>query len=87
MSNQQNYHERTRPLTVTRGLPNYVIGRDYQRLVRLVREYQHMHKWHSYESRRMIETMCERLHYRIYHEVCYYGALPPEAYAYNSMYM
>lgn len=87
MKDNQNYHERQRPHTVTRGLPHYVIGRDYQRLIRLVRVYDHMHKHHSYESRRMIETQCESLHYRVYREVCYYGALPPEAYAHNSMYM
>jgi len=81
------YHERPQPRTVTRGLPHYVIGSDYQRLLRIVRVYDHMHRWHSYESRRMIESQCESLHYRVYKDTCYYGALPPEMYAYNSPYM
>ncbi len=82
----KNWHEREKPWTVTRGLP-YVIGPDYLRLCRLNREYSHMQRWHAYESRRLIEGQCERLHWRVYHEVCYYGGLPPEAYAYNSPFM
>jgi hypothetical protein len=81
------YHERKRPRTVTRGLPNYVIGKQYRRLLCLVREYDHMTRWHGYESRRLIEAQCERLHYRVYGETCYYGALPPEMYAYGSLYI
>ena len=81
------YHERTRPRTVTRCLPQYVIGKQYQRLLRLVREYDHMMDWHGYESRRLIEAQCERLHYRVYGETCSYGALPPELYAYGSPYI
>ena len=46
-----------------------------------------MQRWHSYESRRMIESQCEKLHYRIYKEQCYYSALPPDFYAHNSPYM
>lgn len=80
------YHERTRPRTVTRGLP-YIIGKDYTRLLRLVRIYDHMQRWHSYESRRLIESQCEQLHVKVYKSFCYYGALPPELYAHNSLYM
>ena len=57
------------------------------RLRRLNREYTHMRCWHSRVSQRMIETACEKLHYRVYGEVCYYGALSPEAYAWNSPWM
>ncbi len=81
------YHSRQRPRTATRGLPNYVIGRDYQRLLRLVRLYDHMHRWMGYESRRLIESQCESLHRRVYGETCYYGTLPPEMYAYGSQYI
>lgn len=77
---------RARPHTVTRGLP-IAKGKDYQRLKRLVREYQHMQQWHGYQSRRLIESQCESLHQRVYGEFVYYGALPPEVYAFNSMYM
>ena len=63
---------RPRPRTKTRDLP-YVIGRDYQRLVRLVRIFDHEYQWHSFESRRLIERQCESLHLRIYKEPCYYG--------------
>lgn len=68
-----SYHERQRPFTVTRGLPHYVIGSSYIRLVRLVREYDHMGRWHSYNSRRLIEQQCETLHRRVYGTICYYG--------------
>ncbi len=64
-------HERARPRTVTRGLP-YQIGGDYLRLRRLVREFDHMHSWHGYQSRRLIESQCETLHFRMYKSVCYY---------------
>jgi hypothetical protein len=82
----QNFQERPRPLTVTRGLP-YMIGHDYVRLRRLVREYSHMQAWRGYQSRRMIESQCEKLHYRVYGEMCYYGGLPSEFYAYDSNFM
>ena len=64
------YYERTRPRTVTRGLPHYVLGKQYRRLLRLVREYDHMMDWHGYESRRLIEAQCEQLHYRVSGETC-----------------
>ncbi len=70
-----SYHERKRPRTVTRGLP-YIIHKDYRRLLRLVRIYDHMDRWHSYESRRLVEYQCEQLHYKVYKSFCYYGGLP-----------
>jgi ATP-dependent protease Clp ATPase subunit len=81
------YHLRQRPRTVTRGLPHYVIGQDYRRLLALVRMYDHMQRWRGYDARRLIEYQCERLHRRVYGETCYYGALPPELYAYGSPYI
>lgn len=86
-SDNLRYHARPRPHTVTRGLPHYVIGANYGRLVRLVRIFNHMQRWHSYESRRMIESQCEQLHRRVYGETVYYGILPPELYAYGSPYI
>ena len=69
-----------RPRTVTRGLPSldYAPGADYRCLLRLVREWDHMYSWHSYESRRLIEYQCEQLHYKVYKSFCYYGGLPGE---------
>lgn len=86
--NTHRYHERARPRTVTRGL-SYVIGEggDYKRLLRLVREYDSMQRRRGYQARRMIESQCETLHFKVYGETCYYGALPPELYAYGSPYI
>jgi hypothetical protein len=70
------WNARTRPRTVTRGLP-YIIHPDLQRLRRLVREFDHMYSWRGYASRRMIESQCERLHFHVYGSFCYYGGLPP----------
>lgn len=86
-SERTRYHQRLRPRTVTRGLPYYQIGKDYRRLVRLVRIYDHMHSFRSYESRRLIERQCESLHFKVYKSFAYYGALPPEMYAYGSLYI
>ncbi len=67
------YRERSKPVTVTRGLPHYVIGKDYQRLLRLAREYDHMHSWHDCGSRRLIAMQCSKLHYRVYRQLCIYA--------------
>lgn len=67
------YHSREKPCTVTRGLP-YIIGKEYRRLLRLVRERDHMdRRGLSWTTRRLIEAQCERLYYRVYHTTCYYG--------------
>jgi len=64
---------RTRPRTVTRGLPHYVIGKDYQRLRRLVREYDHALSWHASRSRCMLAAQCGQLYQRIYRSYGYFG--------------
>src|SRR4051812_16452171 len=60
------YHERNRPLTVTRGLP-YVIGKDYQRLIRLARYVDHnIPAYHSHVRSRMIFQQYMSLYNKVY---------------------
>lgn len=66
----QAYHERARPYTVTRGL-SYYIGPEYSRLKRLIYEHDHAGRWHSYKSYEMIADMCNRLHTRMYKKPCF----------------
>lgn len=70
-------HHRPTPYTVHRNLPNYVIGNDYQHLLKLVREYEHMHHRHSFRTRRMIEAQCNSLYLKVYGRYDYMQPLPP----------
>lgn len=64
----QQYHERSRPGTVTRGLPHFVIGRDYQRLVRLAREVDHsVPALKGRASRDMIFEQYLKLYRKVYY--------------------
>ena len=61
------HHERPRPLTVTRGLPHYVIGKDYRRLLRLTRYVDHsIPAYYSRASREMIFEQYQRLFRKVY---------------------
>jgi hypothetical protein len=63
----QGYHERKRPYTVTRGLPHYVIGKDYQRLIRLARHVDHsIPAYYSRVSRDMIFQQYLSLFRKVY---------------------
>jgi hypothetical protein len=61
---QMTYQERGLPRTVTRDLPHYVIGKDYQRLVRLARLVDH--QWHRGQAFGMLVRQYERLYTRLY---------------------
>jgi len=58
---------RERPVTVTRNLPHYVIGKDYQRLVRLTRYVDHSTPaYYSRVSREMIFKQYQSLYNKVF---------------------
>ena len=57
-----------------RGYLPYVIGKDYQRLVRLTRKWIYMECRHMHgPSLAMLSGQCEDLYYKIYRSICCYG--------------
>ena len=79
--------ERKKPAYLLAGLP-YIIHPSYDRLVRLVREWQRESRRPSAiiprPRLRMLSWQCENLYYRIYGHTCYFDNVPknmlPEKY-------